>query len=84
MGHLNIDPSRRKFVEEILDGKASRPSELFERETVDKDYRLKAIVEKDGTEHSPDSGGVDMVSLELPRARLLEKSRLQYDLKSGE
>jgi len=84
MGHLNIDPSRREFVEEIVDGQTSTPSESFERGKVDDGYRLKAIVEEDGTEHSPGSGGVDMVSLELPRVRLLDETRLRYELKSGE
>ena len=84
MGHLNIDPARREFVEEIVGGQTSTPSESFEREIVDGGYKLKAIVEEDGTEHSPGSGGVDMVQLELPKIRLLEETRLQFELKSGE
>ena len=84
MGHLDIDPARREFVEEIVDGQTSAPSESFERETLDGEYKLKAIVEKDGTEHSPGGSGVDMVSLYLPKDRLLKGTRLQYKLISGE
>lgn len=83
MGHLNIDPVRLELVEEIVNGQVSLSTESFDRDRVDESYILKAIVEKDGTEHSP-GGGVDMVPLELPKLRLLERTRLQHDIQSGE
>ncbi len=84
MGHLNIDPARREFVEEIVGGQTETPSDSFVRDRAESGYQLKAIVEDDGTEHSPGGGGVDMVPLEIPEDRLLEETRLRHDLKRGE
>ena len=84
MGHLNIDPVHRAFVEEIVDGATETPAESFVRNRADDGYELTAIVEDDGTEHRPGGGGVDMVPLNLPEQRLQEETRLCHDLRSGE
>lgn len=85
LAHLNINPRHREFVQEIVDGATDPPEDAFERvRPPGSDYELKSIVESDGTEHPPGGGGVDMAELELPVKRILENTRLQYDLKSGE
>ncbi|WP_241982756.1 hypothetical protein [Halorubrum sp. ASP121] len=47
-------------------------------------YELKAIVDRDGNEHEPGGGGVDMVSLELPIKNVIQNTRLRHDLAQGE
>ncbi|WP_058573878.1 hypothetical protein, partial [Haloferax profundi] len=58
--------------------------ESFRRASLESEWRLEAIVDRDGEEHIPGGGGVDMVSLKLPVQRILDETRLQYDLKKGE
>ncbi|OSP08538.1 hypothetical protein B9H04_06135 [Halorubrum ezzemoulense DSM 17463] len=86
LAHLNIDPSHKEFVGEILDGKTEPNSEAFDRRSTDPafGYDLKAIVDADGNEHEPGGGGVDMVQLELPIQNLIENTRLGNDLAQGE
>ncbi len=86
LAHLNIDPSYREFVGDILNG-SDRPS----TESVDRrwrepqfGYELTAIVDRDGNEHQPGGGGVDMVPLELPVDHIIENTRLGNDLVTGE
>ncbi|MDB2223468.1 hypothetical protein PM023_02120 [Halorubrum ezzemoulense] len=86
LAHLNIDPSYREFVGQILDGEMEPDSEAFDRHSMEPafGYELKAIVDRDGNEHKPGSGGVDMVPLELPIRNLVENTRLRNDLAQGE
>lgn len=82
-GELGIDPKHAKIVREVLDGQEPEP-ESFERVVPSDEWELEAIIDRDGEEHEPSGGGVDMVSLHLPIRHLLQDTRLQYSLKSGE
>ncbi|TKX64503.1 hypothetical protein EXE45_16490, partial [Halorubrum sp. SP9] len=86
LAHLNIDPSYREFVGEILNGEREPDSEAFDRRSTEPafGYELKAIVDRDGNEHEPGGGGVDMVSLELPIRNIIQNTRLRHDLAQGE
>lgn len=86
LAHLNIDPSHREFVGQILDGEMEPDSEAFDRRSTEPafGYELKAIVDRDGNEHEPGGGGVDMVSLELPIKNVIQNTRLGNDLAQGE
>ena len=86
LAHLNIDPSYREFVGEILDGETEPDSEAFDRRSKESafGYELKAIVDRDGNEHQPGGGGVDMVSLELPIRNVIQNTRLGNELVQGE
>jgi hypothetical protein len=83
LAQLSISPTKRSLVSDILEGARETPVESFSN-PVDDGWELVAIVEDDGTEHSPGGGGVDMVNLHLPVQLLLEETRLQHDVKSGE
>ncbi|WP_318569923.1 hypothetical protein [Salinigranum marinum] len=83
LGELQIDPAHAQIVTEVLDGQEPT-SESFHRPAPLNDWQLEAIVDRDGQEHEPSGGGVDMVTLHLPVRHLLQETRLQYDLKSGE
>ncbi|ELZ49816.1 hypothetical protein C464_03714 [Halorubrum coriense DSM 10284] len=86
LAHLNIDPSYKEFVGEILNGQIEPKSEAFDRRSTEPEfgYELKAIVDRDGNEHEPGGGGVDMVALELPIKNVIQKTRLANDLAQGE
>ena len=86
LAHLNIDPSYREFIGEILDGETEPDSEAFDRCSKEPafGYELKEIVDRDGNEHEPGGGGVDMVPLELPITNIIQNTRLGYDLAQGE
>lgn len=86
LAHLNIDPSHKEFVGEILNGEKEPGSESFDRRSTEPrfGYELKAIVDRDGNEHQPGGGGVDMVSLELPVQNIIKNTRLQHNLVQGE
>jgi len=86
LAHLNIDPSYKAFVGEILNGTEQPESESVDRRRHEPrfGYELKAIVDSDGNEHQPGGGGVDMVQLELPVGHLIENTRLANDLAQGE
>ena len=86
LAHLNIDPSYREFVGEILDGETEPDSKAFDRRSKESafGYELKAIVDHDGNEHEPGGGGVDMVPPELPITNVIQNTRLEHDLARGE
>ncbi|QRG24096.1 putative Rep protein [Halorubrum virus Humcor2] len=86
LAHLNIDPSYKQFVGEILNGQIEPESEAFDRRSTEPEfgYELKAIVDRDGNEHEPGGGGVDMVALELPIKNIIRNTRLRHDLAQGE
>ncbi|VTT87155.1 ORF1 [Halorubrum sp. DM2] len=86
LAHLNIDPSYKEFVGEVLNGTEQPESESIDRRRREPQfgYELKAIVDADGNEHQPGGGGVDMVQLELPVAYIIENTRLANDLAQGE
>lgn len=86
LARLNIDPSYKEFVGDILNGTERPDSESVDRRRQEPrfGYELKAIVDSDGNEHQPGGGGVDMVHLELPIQNLVENTRLGNDLAQGE
>ncbi len=86
LAHLNIDPSFKKFVGELLNGEEQPDFEVVDRHSTVPEfgYELKAIVDREGNEHQPGGGGVDMVSLELPVKNIIENTRLANDLVQGE
>ena len=86
LAHLNIDPSYKDFVGEVLNGEDSPDSDAFDRRSTEPafGYELKAIVDSDGNEHQPGGGGVDMVALELPIKNIIQNTRLRHDLAQGE
>jgi len=86
LAHLNIDPSYKEFVGQILNGEKEPTSEAFDRRSTEPSfgYELKAIVDREGNEHQPGGGGVDMVSLELPIKNVIQNTRLGNDLVKGE
>jgi hypothetical protein len=83
LGELRIDPVHAQIVADVLDGKQPT-SESFHRPPAPNEWELEAIIDRDGEEHPPSGGGVDMVTLHLPVRHLLQETRLQYSLKSGE
>ena len=85
LAHLDINPKHREFVGGILAGKDEPHSDQFDRSSpYEFGYELKAIVDRDGNEHQPGGGGVDMVSLELPVQHIVENTRLANDKVPGE
>jgi hypothetical protein len=85
MGDLGIDPIHRDHVEDILDGQTEPDSYSFTRpDSIESEWELEAIIDRDGEEHTPGEGGVDMVELHLPVMRLLEETRLRHDLQRYE
>jgi len=86
LAHLNIDPSYKEFVGEILNGTEQPEFESVDRRRREPQfgYELKAIVDADGNEHQPGGGGVDMVSLESPIKNIIQNTRLGNDLSEGE
>jgi len=83
LAQLSISPAKRLLVTDILDGAHETPADSFAN-PADTGWELVAIVEDDGTEHTPGGGGVDMVDLHLPVGALLDHTRLRHDLRSGE
>ena len=83
LGDLRIDLQYAEFVADVLDGHEPA-TESFRRPTDTTEWHLEAIVDADGEEYEPAGGGVDMVELHLPVRHLLQETRLQYPLKSGE
>jgi len=83
MGELSISPHRRDVVEEAVAGMTEPETESFHLEP-DPGWDLDAIIDRDGEEHLPGSGGVDMVELHLPQRRILEETRLRHETKKGE
>jgi hypothetical protein len=83
LGELRIDPRHAEFVADVLDGHEP-DTESFHRSVDTTAWHLEAIVDADGEEHAPGDGGVDMVELHLPVRHLLQETRLQHALKSGE
>lgn len=83
LGDLRIDPRHAEFVADVLDGNEPA-TESFTRPTDATEWHLEAIVDADGEEHEPVGDGVDMVELHLPVRHLLQETRLQHSLKSGE
>jgi len=86
LAHLNIDPSYKEFVGEILNGTEQPEFESVDRRRREPQfgYELKAIVDADGNEHQPGGGGVDMVSLESPIKNIIQNTRLGNDLSEGD
>ena len=86
LAHLDIDPSYKEFVGKILNGEKEPESEVVDRRSAEPQfgYELKAIVDRDGNEHQPGGGGVDMVALELPIKNVIQNTRLKHDLAQGE
>ncbi|UVE51792.1 hypothetical protein KU306_01460 [Haloferax larsenii] len=72
------------FVKSILNGEDTSQLESFVRASLKSEWRLEAIIDRDGEEHLPGGGGVDMAPLKMPVQRVLQETRLQYDLKKGE
>ena len=83
MGELSISPHRRDIVEEAVAGITEPETQSFHLEP-DPGWDLDAIIDRDGEEHLPGSGGVDMVELHLPQHRILEETRLRHEMKKGE
>lgn len=83
LAQLRISPSRRDAVESIVEDTRGVTTDSFDR-PVETGWELVAIVEDDGTEHTPGGGGVDMVDLHLPVGELLNRTRLRHDLRTGE
>ncbi|WP_410765654.1 hypothetical protein [Haloferax sp. DFSO60] len=71
------------FVKSVMNGE-DKPYESFRRASLESEWRLEAIIDRDGEEHLPSGGGVDMVSLKMPFKRILDETRLQHDLEKGE
>ncbi|WP_435126041.1 hypothetical protein [Halobaculum sp. D14] len=85
LAQLNINPRHREFVADLLAGvDDSADSEGFVRATLTSEWELEAIIDSDGEEHAPGGGGIDMVELHLPEKHVLENTRLQKPLKTGE
>jgi hypothetical protein len=82
-GEMGIDPKYSEFVTDIFDGEVEI-SESFSRPADDSEWELEAIIDRDGEEHTPGTGGVDMVDLHLPVRHLLAETRLNNSLKRGE
>ncbi|MGM0590943.1 MAG: hypothetical protein ACQETI_04810 [Halobacteriota archaeon] len=83
LGELQINPRHADVVAEAISGEVSTPVESFSRLQFDEWY-LDAIIDRDGEEHQPDGGGVDMAPLHLPVEQVLEETRLQHALERGE
>ncbi|WP_410764930.1 hypothetical protein [Haloferax sp. DFSO60] len=79
-----IPIAQADFVESVMQGEDDDGTESFGRETLESEWRLEAIIDRDGEEHAPSGGGVDMVTLKLPVQRILDETRLQHDLQKGE
>ncbi len=72
------------FVESVMNGEDDSEPESFRRASLDSEWHLEAIVDRDGEEHAPNGGGVDMAPLKLPVQRILDETRLQHSLGRGE
>ncbi|SDM47093.1 Putative rep protein [Halogranum gelatinilyticum] len=83
LGELMIDPIHAPIVREVVDGQEPEP-ESFRRPISSDEWELVAIVDRDGEEHQPGGGGVDMVPLKLPVQQILDETRLRHDLRTGE
>lgn len=83
LGELQIDPTHARFVADVLEGQ-EMPTDSFTHPVDPNEWHLEAVVDRDGNEHQASGGGVDMVPLHLPVRHLLQETRLQYSLKSGE
>ncbi|WP_254858994.1 hypothetical protein [Natronomonas gomsonensis] len=86
MGRLGVSPSDRSFVEDVLESRATEPeSNEFEKpEPLTDQWELDAVIDRDGEEHDPGGGGVDVVPLHLPLKRLQEETRLSIPLQKAE
>jgi hypothetical protein len=86
MGQLGISPRNRAFVEDVLETGATEPeSDEFEKPVpVTDDWELDAVIDRDGEEHEPGGGGVDMVPLHLPLKEIQEQTRLSIPLQKAE
>ncbi|WP_224447019.1 hypothetical protein [Haloprofundus salilacus] len=66
LGDLSLDPVRhRAIVNDVLQGVQPK-QESFRRTSLDSEWQLEAIVDRDGKEHQPGGGGIDMATLHLP------------------
>lgn len=84
LGRNMIDPKHAEFVESVMNGEDDSEPESFRRASLSSEWRLEAIIDRDGEEHLPGGGGVDMAPLKLPVQRVLQETRLQYTLQKGE
>ena len=86
MGNLGIAPNDRQFVENLIETRASEPeSDEFQKPVpVTDQWELDAVIDRDGEEHDPGGGGVDMVPLHLPLKELKEETRLSIPLQKAE
>lgn len=87
MGQLQIKPTDRQLVEDILEGETEPEADHFRDPTADipdLGWHLDAIIDRDDEEHEPGSGGVDMVPLHIPEQHLVAETRLSIPLKAGE
>lgn len=84
LGRNMIDPKHAEFVESVMNGVDDSKPESFRRASLSSEWRLEAIIDRDGEEHLPGGGGVDMAPLKLPVQRVLQETRLQHDLQKGE
>ncbi|WP_241768193.1 hypothetical protein [Haloferax sp. ATB1] len=84
LGRNMIDPKYAEFVESVMRGEDNSEPESFRRASLDSEWHLEAIVDRDGEEHAPNGGGVDMAPLKLPVQRILDETRLQHSLGRGE
>lgn len=87
LGELSIAPRFADFVADLLDGTADDDlEESFSRSSgiaID-EWELVAIIDKDGEEHTPGDGGIDMRPLNLPTKNIVENTRLRHDREKGE
>ncbi|UVE51889.1 hypothetical protein KU306_11080 [Haloferax larsenii] len=84
LGRNMIDPKHADFVESVMYGENDCTVESFRRESLESEWQLEAIIDRDGEEHAPNGGGVDMAPLKLPVQRILDETRLQHSLGRGE
>ncbi|MXR41006.1 hypothetical protein GRX01_06580 [Halobaculum sp. WSA2] len=86
LGRLDLNPEHIELVSDLLDGDESGPEpEGFVRpQSLEPEWELEAIIGADGQEHTPGDGGVDMVTLHLPKKQIREETRLSKPLRSGE
>lgn len=80
----DIPVSYAEFVEALMRGEGDLERDSFHRVPLEPEWELDAIIDRDGEEHAPSGGGVDMVSLKLPIQRILDETRLRHGLDSGE
>ena len=82
MANLNIGPSYNEFVGKILNGERAPISESFDRHSTELmyDYGLKTVFNREDSEHQPNGGIIDMVSVKLLIINLTQNTCFRYEL----